>query len=342
MVRRATRAARSHSSPGRSTAYRLGAKHPAATIARQTSQRIPGVLLHSRPVTVYTLGPLDAAAGGASSRCWRHTASAASPTCGASRRRGDIRTSRARHSSARSPAAGIDYDWLPALGGRRPARPDSPHVGWREAGFRGYADHMDDAGVRRGPRGAPGSGRRAADRDHVRRGRPVALPPSAHRRRARSLAASTVLHVIDAASRADRTAQPSRSPRGRPHRLRRRASSAAARVAAPETLCHDPRPMSKIVHVVSHGPHCLDGVTAAVAVARYYGDHARGARDLRQQQRDRRRAAGAPARGRRRARALDHRHLLARAGDRRAPARARRATASASSGSTTTAPRSSA
>jgi oligoribonuclease NrnB/cAMP/cGMP phosphodiesterase (DHH superfamily) len=28
------------------------------------------------------------------------------------------------------------------------------------------------------------------------------------------------------------------------------------------------------VHVVSHGPHCLDGVTAAVAVARYYGDRA--------------------------------------------------------------------
>ena len=34
------------------------------------------------------------------------------------------------------------------------------------------------------------------------------------------------------------------------------------------------RPMSKIVHVVSHGPTCLDGVTAAAAVARYYGDHA--------------------------------------------------------------------
>ena len=28
------------------------------------------------------------------------------------------------------------------------------------------------------------------------------------------------------------------------------------------------------VLVVSHGPHCLDGVTAAAAVARYYGDGA--------------------------------------------------------------------
>jgi uncharacterized protein (DUF488 family) len=38
---------------------------------------------------------------------------------------------------------GIRYDWLPALGGRRAPRPDSPHVGWRVAGFRGYADHME-------------------------------------------------------------------------------------------------------------------------------------------------------------------------------------------------------
>jgi uncharacterized protein (DUF488 family) len=42
-------------------------------------------------------------------------------------------------------AAGVRYDWLPALGGRRPVQPDSPHVAWREAGFRGYADHMETA-----------------------------------------------------------------------------------------------------------------------------------------------------------------------------------------------------
>lgn len=40
-------------------------------------------------------------------------------------------------------AAGLAYDWLPELGGRRPARPDSPHTAWRVAAFRGYADHMD-------------------------------------------------------------------------------------------------------------------------------------------------------------------------------------------------------
>jgi uncharacterized protein (DUF488 family) len=37
---------------------------------------------------------------------------------------------------------GIGYHWLPALGGRRKALPDSPNVAWRNASFRGYADYM--------------------------------------------------------------------------------------------------------------------------------------------------------------------------------------------------------
>jgi uncharacterized protein (DUF488 family) len=40
-------------------------------------------------------------------------------------------------------AAGIAYVAIPALGGRRATRPDSPHVAWRNASFRGYADYMD-------------------------------------------------------------------------------------------------------------------------------------------------------------------------------------------------------
>ena len=32
--------------------------------------------------------------------------------------------------------------------------------------------------------------------------------------------------------------------------------------------------MQKLVQIVSHGPHCLDGVAAAVAVARYHAGHA--------------------------------------------------------------------
>jgi Protein of unknown function, DUF488 len=35
--------------------------------------------------------------------------------------------------------AGIEYVHLPGLGGRRAARPDSPHTGLRVAAFRGYA-----------------------------------------------------------------------------------------------------------------------------------------------------------------------------------------------------------
>lgn len=39
--------------------------------------------------------------------------------------------------------AGIDFVPMPALGGRRRPRPDSPHTAWRNASFRGYADYMD-------------------------------------------------------------------------------------------------------------------------------------------------------------------------------------------------------
>jgi uncharacterized protein (DUF488 family) len=38
--------------------------------------------------------------------------------------------------------AGIDYVYLSGLGGRRRTRPDSINTAWRNASFRGYADHM--------------------------------------------------------------------------------------------------------------------------------------------------------------------------------------------------------
>lgn len=49
------------------------------------------------------------------------------------------------HSAAlakRVPMAGIRYEEMPRLGGRRTARSDSPNNGWKNAGFRGYADYM--------------------------------------------------------------------------------------------------------------------------------------------------------------------------------------------------------
>src|SRR5258706_15149763 len=42
-------------------------------------------------------------------------------------------------------AADIGYLHFPELGGRREPRRDSENTGWREAGFRGYADYMQTA-----------------------------------------------------------------------------------------------------------------------------------------------------------------------------------------------------
>ena len=43
------------------------------------------------------------------------------------------------------PAAGIAYSHEPGLGGRREPARDSLNLGWKEAGFRGYADYMQTA-----------------------------------------------------------------------------------------------------------------------------------------------------------------------------------------------------
>lgn len=43
------------------------------------------------------------------------------------------------------PVHGLAYRWIPALGGRRRPRPDSPNSAWRNTSFRGYADHLESA-----------------------------------------------------------------------------------------------------------------------------------------------------------------------------------------------------
>jgi len=48
------------------------------------------------------------------------------------------------------PAHGIDYRWLPQLGGRRKPAPDSPNSAWRNDAFRGYADHLSSAEFQEG------------------------------------------------------------------------------------------------------------------------------------------------------------------------------------------------
>lgn len=46
--------------------------------------------------------------------------------------------------------ARIGYLHMPALGGLRHPRPDSPNTAWRNASFRGYADHMASPEFARG------------------------------------------------------------------------------------------------------------------------------------------------------------------------------------------------
>ena len=48
----------------------------------------------------------------------------------------------ADYLAAQMPAAGLDYAHLPALGGRRQPEPKSRNLGWRNEGFRGFADYM--------------------------------------------------------------------------------------------------------------------------------------------------------------------------------------------------------
>ena len=42
-------------------------------------------------------------------------------------------------------AQAITYRWMPELGGRRRALPDSANKAWKSAAFRGYADYMQTA-----------------------------------------------------------------------------------------------------------------------------------------------------------------------------------------------------
>jgi uncharacterized protein (DUF488 family) len=57
----------------------------------------------------------------------------------ASRRYPHFNESALRESLA---AEGIEYVWIPPLGGRRSPLPDSVNDGWRNEAFRGYADHI--------------------------------------------------------------------------------------------------------------------------------------------------------------------------------------------------------
>lgn len=56
----------------------------------------------------------------------------------------------ATHLAERLPGVGIQYAHLSLLGGLRRPRKDSINTGWRNEGFRGYADYMATADFERG------------------------------------------------------------------------------------------------------------------------------------------------------------------------------------------------
>jgi uncharacterized protein (DUF488 family) len=47
-------------------------------------------------------------------------------------------------------AYGIRYEHFPELGGKRKSKPDSRNTAWRNASFRGYADHMETEQFQKG------------------------------------------------------------------------------------------------------------------------------------------------------------------------------------------------
>ena len=94
------------------------------------------------------------------------------------------------------PAFGVDYLWLPALGGHRRRPPGAPPSPWRVEAFAAYAEHMRSPEFRGGIRRAHGRAGRAPDRGHVRRG----VPYRCHRRLIPDWAALhdvEVVHLID-------------------------------------------------------------------------------------------------------------------------------------------------
>ena len=98
----------------------------------------------------------------------------------------DIRTiPRSRHNpqfndtalASSLKARHLQYVHLKALGGLRRPRKDSPNTGWRNGGFRGFADYMQTEEFRDALAALIAPEPRKTRRDHVRRGGAMALPP---------------------------------------------------------------------------------------------------------------------------------------------------------------------
>ncbi|MEP6689700.1 MAG: DUF488 domain-containing protein [Gemmatimonadaceae bacterium] len=100
-------------------------------------------------------------------------------------------------------ASGVHYSHHPALGGRRTPRGDDENAGWRNAGFRGYADHMQTTEFASGVDAlvAIAGGERTVTMCAE------AVPWRCHRSLLAdylSMRGSTVLHIMDAKAEAHR------------------------------------------------------------------------------------------------------------------------------------------
>ena len=82
--------------------------------------------------------------------CCTDTRSRSSSMCGTSPARAVVPhfNKAALHDALAT--AGIRYEHLVELGGRRPVRPESHNLLWRNASFRGYADYMETEPFRDG------------------------------------------------------------------------------------------------------------------------------------------------------------------------------------------------
>ena len=95
--------------------------------------------------------------------------------------------------------AGVDiqYKHEPRLGGRRTARKDSHNTAWRNASFRGYADHMETDEFKKGLHELLEVCGRVSHGDHVRGSTVVAMSSQSHLRFLKA-AGHTVIHIVDA------------------------------------------------------------------------------------------------------------------------------------------------
>src|SRR5439155_27177721 len=183
MVRRATRVARSHGSPGRSTAYCRGAGHAASATSRRSSRRISSLLLHWGGERLHgrAFHP----------RARRAARPPLAPWYRGRRRRAafpGLAAPSALRARGAGPRARRERGLLRLAPRARGTAVEPPRLAARRLADRRLPRLRRPHGERRvphWPRAPPRARLRTADGGALCRSRPVAVPPAAHRGRAR-------------------------------------------------------------------------------------------------------------------------------------------------------------